>query len=79
MRRTVMVNPITERATSHFTVKICPSGQLYIACDPIDGELAVAGDRVFSYDLPQDTTAEQATEIARFLNDHLVCMTYALL
>ena len=73
-----MVDPITERATYNFTVKVYPSGQLYIACDPIDGNLAIAGDGVFGFDLPQGTTAEQATEVARLLNDHLVCMTYTL-
>jgi hypothetical protein len=30
-----MVEPITERATYNFTVKVYPSGQLYIACDPL--------------------------------------------
>jgi hypothetical protein len=79
MRRTAMVDPITERAPYNFTVKVYPSGQLYIACDPIDGTLAIAGDGVFSFDLPQGITAEQATEVARFLNDHLLCMTYTAL
>jgi hypothetical protein len=74
-----MVDPNTERATSHYTVKAYPSGQLYIACDPIDGNLAIAGDGVFGFDLPGGMTTERATEIARFLNDHLVVMTYALL
>jgi hypothetical protein len=31
-----MVDPITERATYHYTGKVHPSGQLYIACGPID-------------------------------------------
>jgi hypothetical protein len=74
-----MEEPITERATYNFTVKVYPSGQLYIACDPVDGTLAVAGDGVFGFDLRQGITAEQATDIARFLNDHLLCMTYTLL
>jgi hypothetical protein len=74
-----MEDPITERATYNFTVKVYPSGQLYIACDPIDGKLAVAGDGVFGFELPEGTTAEQATDIARFLNDHLLYMTYTLL
>ncbi len=39
-----MVDPITERATYHFTVKVYPSGQLYLACDPIDRNLAIAGN-----------------------------------
>jgi hypothetical protein len=34
--RTVMADPITERATSHYPVKVCPSERLYIARDPID-------------------------------------------
>jgi hypothetical protein len=79
MRRTVMVDPITERAPYNFTVKVYPSGQLYIACDPIDGTLAIAGDGVFGFDLRQGITAEQATEVASFLNDHLLCMTYTAL
>ena len=29
-----MVDPFTDRATYHFTVKVYPSGQLYLACDP---------------------------------------------
>ena len=37
-----MVDPITERATYNFTVKVYPSGRLYIACDPLDGNLAIA-------------------------------------
>jgi hypothetical protein len=74
-----MVDPMTERATYNFTVKVYPSGQLYIACDPIDGNLAIAGDGVFGFDLPAGMTTERATEIAKFLNDNLVCMTYTLL
>jgi hypothetical protein len=72
----VMVDPITERATYNFTVKVYPSGQLYIACDPMDGNLAIAGDGVFGFDLPEGMTTERATEIARFLNENLLCMTY---
>jgi hypothetical protein len=75
----VMVDPITERATYNFTVKVYPSGQLYIACDPLNGSLAIAGDGIFGFDLPEGMTTERATEIARFLNDNLVCMTYTLL
>ena len=74
-----MVDPITERATYNFTVKVYPSGQLYIACDPIDGNLAIAGDGVLGFDLPEGIMVEHAAEIAKFLNDHLVCMTYTLL
>jgi hypothetical protein len=70
-----MVDPITDRATYNFTVKVYPSGQLYLACDPIDRNLAIAGDGVFGFDLPEGITTERATEIGRFLNDHLVCMT----
>jgi hypothetical protein len=71
-----MVDPITERATYNFTVKVYPCGQIYIACDPLDRNLAIAGDGVFGFDLPEGTTAERAGEIARFLTDHLVGMTY---
>ena len=73
-----MVDPITDRATYNFTVKVYPSGQLYLACDPIDGNLGIAGDGGFGFDL-EGITTERATEIARFLNDHLVCMTYTTL
>ena len=71
-----MVDPIIERATNNFTVKVYPTGQLYIACDPIDRNLAIAGDGVFGFDLPEGITAERAAEIARFMNEHLVCMSY---
>jgi hypothetical protein len=74
----VMVDPITERATYNFTVKVYPSGQLYIACDPMDGHLAIAGDGVFGFDLPAGMTTERATEIARFLNENLLCMMYTM-
>jgi hypothetical protein len=74
-----MVDPITERATYNFTVKVYHSGQLDIACDPIDRNLAIAGDGVFGFDPPEGMTTERATEIARFLNDNLVCMIYTLL
>jgi hypothetical protein len=74
-----MADPITERATYNFTVKVYPSGQLYLECDPIDRNLAIAGDGVFGFDLPEGMTTERATEIASFLNDHLICMTYTLL
>jgi hypothetical protein len=79
MRRMVMVDPITERATYNFTVKVYPSGRLYIACDPLDGNLAIAGDGVFGFDLPEGITTERATEIAKFLNENLRCMTYTTL
>ena len=74
-----MEDPITERARYHFTVKVYPSGQLYIACDPMDRTLAIAGDGVFGFDLPAGITAECAAEIARYMNEHLLCMTYTLL
>jgi hypothetical protein len=74
-----MVDPITDRATYNFTVKVYPNGQLYLACDPVAGKLAIARDGVFGFDFPADMTAGRATEIARFLNDYLVCMTYTLL
>jgi hypothetical protein len=73
---TVMVDPITERATCHVTAKVYLSGQLYNVCDPIDGTLATAGARVFGLNLSQGITAEQATEIAQFLNNHFICMSY---
>ena len=73
-----MVDPITERARYHFTVKVDLGGQMYVACDPIDRNLAIAGDGVFGFDLPEGMTPERAPEIARFLNDHLVCMTSTL-
>jgi hypothetical protein len=75
----MMVDPIIERATYNFTVKVYPSGQLYIACDPIAGHLTVAGDGVFGFDLPEGVTTERATEVAKFLNDNLLCMTYTTL
>jgi hypothetical protein len=71
-----MVDPIIERATYNFTVKVYPNGQLYIACDPIDRNLAIAGDGVFGFDLSEGITAERAAEIARFMSEHLVCMSY---
>jgi len=74
-----MVEPVTERATYNFTVRLYPSGQLYIACDPIDRNLAVAGDGVLGFDLPEGITAERAAEIAQFMNEHLLGMTYTLL
>jgi hypothetical protein len=79
MRRIVMVDPITQRATYNFTVKVYPSGQLYIACDPLDGNLAIAADGVFGFDLAEGMTIERATEIAKFLNENLRCMTYTTL
>jgi hypothetical protein len=75
----VMVDPITERATYNFTVKVYPSGQLYIACDLLDHNLTIAGDGMFGFDLPEGMTTERATEIARFLNDNLLHMTYTML
>ena len=71
-----MVDPIIERAMYNFTVKVYPNGQLYIACDPIDRNLAIAGDGVFGFDLLEGITAERAAEIARFMSEHLVCMSY---
>ncbi|MDQ3828673.1 MAG: hypothetical protein M3361_05060, partial [Candidatus Tectomicrobia bacterium] len=60
----------------NFSVKVYPSGRLYIACDPMDSNLAIAGDGVFGFDLPEGMTTERATEVARFLNDNLLRMTY---
>jgi hypothetical protein len=74
-----MVGPITDRATDHFTVNVYASRQLSLACDRIDGNLAIAGDGVFGFALPKGVTTERAAEIAGFLNDHLVCMTHITL
>jgi hypothetical protein len=73
-----MHEPITDRAKYNFTVKVYPSGELYIACDPIDRNLEIAGDGVFGFELPQGTTSEQATDIANFMNANLICMTYSI-
>ncbi len=71
-----MVDPIIERATNNFTVKVYPTGRLYIACDPIDRNLAIAGDGMFGFDLPEGIKSEHAAETARFKSEHLVCMSY---
>jgi hypothetical protein len=66
-----MVDPITTSATNQFTVTVSPSGQLDIACDPIDRNIVNGGDGVFGFDLPEGVTAERAKEIAACLNEHL--------
>ena len=73
-----MVEPITERVTYNYTVKVYPSGQLYIACDPLDRNLAIAGDGTFGFDLPDGISAERAAEIATWMNENLLSMTYTL-
>jgi hypothetical protein len=73
------VDPISERARYHFTVKVYPSRQFYSACDPIAHNFAIAGDGVFGFDLPEGTAAQCAAEVANFLNGKLLCLTYTLL
>ncbi len=73
-----MQEPITDRATYNFTVKVYPSGELYIACDPIDRPLEIGRDGVFGFELPEGTTSERATDIARFMNENLRSMTYTI-
>jgi hypothetical protein len=68
-----MGDPITARAIHQFTVAVPSSGQLDIACDPIDLNLAVAGHEVSGLDPPEGVTAERAGEIEACLDDHLHC------
>jgi hypothetical protein len=79
MRRITMVDSITDCATSHSMVKAYASGLLCLAYDPVDGNLAIAGDGVFGFDLAKGVSTERAAETAGFLHDHLVCMTHTTL
>jgi hypothetical protein len=64
------------RITSPSKSTVTDSFILHIACDPIDRNLAIAGDGMFGFDLPEGITAERAAEIARFMSEHLICMSY---
>lgn len=65
-----MVDPISERASDHCTVRVYPSRPLSMACDPLDRHFAMAGDGVFGVDRPEGITAQRVAEIANFLHDH---------
>ena len=66
----------TERGTYVFTVKEYGEGTPWIALEPLRNGLNVLGNGFLGFDLPGRTTYEQAQEIANFLNEKIVQISY---
>lgn len=67
----------TDRARFQFSAReyVVGSGMRYIKAEPIEGELAGL-DGMLGFELLPGTTLDQAREIAEYLNDRLVAITY---
>lgn len=66
-----------DRARFQFSAReyVVGSGMRYIKAEPTEGELAGL-DGMLGFELLPGTTLDQAREIAEYLNDRLVAITY---
>jgi hypothetical protein len=63
---------MTKRARIRFRVAEHASGQPFIVLEPLAGDELELFSRGVGFDLPANTSYEEAQEILRFLNEKLV-------
>ncbi|HUK08505.1 MAG TPA: hypothetical protein VLX09_11600 [Stellaceae bacterium] len=66
-----------ERAKIRFSVKETADGVLWICAEPLDKELPILRGGNLGFDLRPGATIEQASEIARFMDQNIRRLTYS--
>jgi hypothetical protein len=64
---------MTQRSEVSFNVRHYPNGDPWILIEEFAGNLKIKG--FLGLDLPEDTTASQAIEIAEYLDKHVRFLT----
>jgi hypothetical protein len=67
---------MTQRARFDFKARRLPSGDHWIVLEPLDGDLNVLNGCFLGFDLSEGTTANQAEEVAAFLNENILSVSY---
>ena len=67
----------TDRARYVFKVAEFSDGTPWISTEPFSSDLKILQPlkAFLGFDLPKDTTLEQANQIAQFLNEHIAAIT----
>ena len=68
---------MTERDRFLFTAKEYESGQPWICLVAWEQGLEVLGQGFLGLDLPKGTTLNRAKEIAKFLEDNIIAVSYS--
>ena len=69
---------MTARDAVRFTVKEYGMGGFHIMMEPCGGDLALLKFGNLYFDLPEETTLEQARKIESFLNDKIESLAYTI-
>lgn len=64
--------PETEHKKYHYKATEFGDGTPYISTEPVNGKLEALKHRSLYFTLPEDTTLEEAEEIAEYLNKRLI-------
>ena len=67
---------MTQRAKFSFTPSRYPSGEYWIVLEAFHEDLDVLNAGYLGFDLPEGTTANQAEEIAAYLNENIRAVSY---
>jgi hypothetical protein len=67
---------MTQRAKFYFKPSRYPSGEYWIVLEAFHEDLDVLAAGFLGFDLPEGTTANQAEEIATYLNENIRAVSY---
>jgi hypothetical protein len=67
---------MTQRAKFSFRPSRYPSGEYWIVLEAFHEDLDILANGFLGFDLPEGTTANQAEEIAAYLNENIRAVSY---
>ena len=67
---------MTQRAKFYFKSSRYPSGEYWIVLEAFHEDLDLLATGYLGFDLPEGTTANQAEEIAAYLNENIRAVSY---
>ncbi len=70
---------MTERVKYKYAVKEDAGGEAWIACEPLNGDLSILKNGFLGFELPEGTTYKRAQEIASFLSDNTIAISFTKL
>jgi hypothetical protein len=68
---------MTQRAKFYFKPNANPDGEYVIALEAFHEDLDVLAGGSLAFDLPEGATANQAEEIAAYLNENIRAISYS--
>ncbi len=66
----------THRARYVFTVKESGEGKPWIAFEPLRKDIDALNNVLLGFDLPEGTTYQKASEVAKYLNENISELHY---